>query len=312
MVQLAFNAQTVQPTAALDPVPSDNYTVMITKSEEKPTKKQDGSYIELELSIQQGQYKGRKVYDRLNIKNTNETAVTIAYSTLSAICHVTGRLNIQDTAQLHNVPFQAVVVKVERKDQPGTFSNEVRGYKDVNGKDPGFAGTTANPAAQPNWAGGGQAGTQPFLQQNPGSVDPNMTGAPAWQQQPNGGAPQQQNGGQQPQGGAPQANQPPAWGQQPQGNGQAPQQMPQQPQQQNGYAPNQQMQEGQPAGYNGQQGYGQQPPQQQQDNGQQPPQQNGGAPSWAAPTNGPSNGGGQPQQPPQNHGGAPSWAQPPA
>jgi hypothetical protein len=177
MVMLNFNAAQVQPNAALEAIPTGNYIVIITKSEEKPTKNGQGKYIEFEMTIQGGQYAGRKVFDRLNIVNQNQTAVDIAYSTLSAICHVTGRLAIQDTAQLHGVPFTAVVPKKERDDQPGSgnMTNEVKGYKDVNGNDPGFAGVAGAQQQQaPNWA----------QQQPPQQQAPQQYAPPQQQQAP--------------------------------------------------------------------------------------------------------------------------------
>ena len=159
MVALNFQAAGVKPNAALEAIPTGQYAVIITKSEEKPTRSGNGSYIELEMTVQGGEFGGRKVFDRLNIRNPNQTAVDIAYSTLSAICHVTQRMNIQDTGQLHGVPFIAVVQKKERDDQPGSgnMTNEVKGYKDINGNDPGFAGAAgAQQQAAPTWAGGQQ------------------------------------------------------------------------------------------------------------------------------------------------------------
>src|SRR5690606_23276797 len=136
MVQLNFNAATVAPNLVFEAIPSGQYPVMITASREKPTKAGDGAYIELEMTIQGGEYNGRKVFDRLNIRNKNQTAVDIAYSTLSAICHVTGRIAIQNTEQLHGVPFTAVVIKKPRDDNPEQMTNEIRGYKDIHGNDP--------------------------------------------------------------------------------------------------------------------------------------------------------------------------------
>ena len=179
MVALNFNAAGVKPNAALEPLPTGIYNVIITNSQEKPTKAGTGSYIEFEMTVQGGEFNGRKVFDRLNTNNPNQTAVDIAYGTLSAMCHVTGVLNLQDTAQLHGKPFQAVVSKVPRADQPGSFSNEVKGYKDINGNDPGMAGQVAQPQAQPQWAAA--PAQQPVAQPQPAPAHPQ---APAqnWQQ----------------------------------------------------------------------------------------------------------------------------------
>lgn len=222
MVNINFNAAQVKPNLALEAIPSGQYPVIITASEEKPTQKGDGSYIQFEMTIQPGPgvdpaVVGRKVFDRLNIRNPNAQAVDIAYSTLSAICYVTGVMQIQNTQQLHGRPFIAVVIKKARNDQPELMTNEVRGYKDINGNDPGFSGQTAQPSAQPQWAGQQQQPAQQAPQQQ---VQPVQQTQPQWAQ--SAAAPQQTQ---------------PAWM-----NGQAPQQV--QPQQQ---APQQAPQQMQPA-----------------------------------------------------------------
>lgn len=220
MVQINFNAAGVKPNATLEAIPTGHYPVMITNTTEKPTKKNDGAFIEVEMQIQGGEFAGRKVFDRLNIKNNNQTAVDIAYATLSAICHVTGRFQIQDTAQLHGVPFIVVVQKKVREDLPvpvgevPNYTNEVKGYKDINGNDPGFSGNGGGQASNaPAWAannGGQQAQPQQQVQQ----------------QQPQGYAQQPQQGQPQAQGGAP------AWAQGGNAQGQTQQVQQQQPVQQ--------------------------------------------------------------------------------
>lgn len=155
MVALNFNRESVAPNVALEPVPSGQYTVAITNSVEKPTKNGLGAYLELEMTIQGGEFNGRKIFDRLNIRNPNEQTMEIAYRTLSSILYVTGVPAMQDTQQLHGRPFIAVVVKVPRDDRPDLMTNNIRGYKDVNGNDPGQQGN-----------GGGNTGGAPAWQQN--------------------------------------------------------------------------------------------------------------------------------------------------
>lgn len=203
MVQLNFNAGAVKPNLALEPIPTGHYPVIITGSEEKPTNAGDGSYIQFEMTVQGGEYSGRKVFDRLNIRNKNQTAVDIAYATLSSLCHVTGVMQLTDTQQLHGKPFIAVVVKKPRNDQPEVPTNEVRGYKDINGNDPGHGGQVTQQAAQPGWAqqGGAPQPAQPAqVQQAPQQAQP--------AQAPMNGGPQPQWAQQQPQQSAPQQAQP--------------------------------------------------------------------------------------------------------
>lgn len=189
MVALNFSARGVKPNVALEAVPTGMYPVVIVKSEEKPTKAGTGTYIEFEMQIQASPhvdpaYHGRKVFDRLNTNNQNQAAVDIAYATLSAICHVTGVLDMTDTQQLHGRPFVAVVQKKIRDDLPPPapgekderpYSNEIKGYKDMNGNDPGFAGATTVAANKPAFA----QQANPAQTQQVQQVDPNAA-APSW------------------------------------------------------------------------------------------------------------------------------------
>lgn len=153
MVALNFNPMSVAPNVGFEPVPSGIYPVMITKSEEKPTKNGRGSYIQLTMTIQGGEFNGRVIIDRLNTRNENEQTMEIAYRTLSSICRVCGHYaHLADTQQIHGRPFQVVVSKIPRDDRPDLMSNEVRGYKDINGNDPGD-GQAANGGQA--WANGG-------------------------------------------------------------------------------------------------------------------------------------------------------------
>lgn len=155
-VQLNFDASTVAPSAALDPIPAGWYNAHITDSEAKPTSAGTGFYLELEMEVLDGPYAGRKVFDRLNLHNPNPVATEIAYKQLSAICHATGVIQVADSAQLHNRPLQVKVAL--RPAGPGAdgkqyeASNEVKGYKGIG--QPAPAGTTMTapppaPAAAP-------------------------------------------------------------------------------------------------------------------------------------------------------------------
>jgi len=127
MAQINFNAQTVSPESQFTPVPNGDYPVVITESEMKPTRNGDGQYLQLVLEIIDGPYKGRKVWDRLNLVNSNTTAVEIAQRALSQICHAVGHLNLQDTVELHNKPLTAKLVVRQQAGYDDT--NEVKEYK---------------------------------------------------------------------------------------------------------------------------------------------------------------------------------------
>jgi len=155
MAILQFNAATVAPSQAFEPLPAGWYNVRIIKSEMKPTSKGDGSYLELSMSVIDGPAANRQLFDRLNLNNKNQTAKDIAYQTLSAICHATGVIQLQDSTQLHGIPLMArVAIKpAEGKYEAG---NEIKGYKAIaSGASavPAFVTAQTAPAASsvPSW-----------------------------------------------------------------------------------------------------------------------------------------------------------------
>lgn len=124
--QNPFDATAVAPREAMDVLPDGDYPVIVEASEWKQTKSGTGAYLELTLQVIDGPAKGRKVWDRLNLSNPNQTAVDIAQQTLSAICHAVGVLRVNDSTQLHNLPMLA---KVKVKQGENGPMNEVKGYK---------------------------------------------------------------------------------------------------------------------------------------------------------------------------------------
>src|SRR5690554_2426073 len=87
MVNLnGFNANEVEPTTTFEALPAGKYLAVITDSEMKPTNKGDGSYLQLEFTVVEGECKGRKVWDRLCINHPNDLTQKIARGNLSAIC----------------------------------------------------------------------------------------------------------------------------------------------------------------------------------------------------------------------------------
>jgi hypothetical protein len=125
-----FNAANVEPSNDFEPIPAGTYVAVIESSEKKATRAGTGHYLELKIQIAEGQYKGRFIWDRLNLWNQNPTAVKIANQSLSAICRAVGIMTPGDSSELHNKPI-AIVVKSRRREDNGELSSEVKGYKSV-------------------------------------------------------------------------------------------------------------------------------------------------------------------------------------
>ena len=223
MAQLiqAFNAQQYDPTQGGGSLPVGRHPVIIESSEVKANKANDGGYLQLNVKLIDGPQTGTTGAYRLNLYHSNPQTAEIAHRQLSAICHVIGVFNVQDSQQLHNIPFIVEVGLQKGEEAAQKGYTEVKKVFDINGNEPGKAGQGAAPA-QPQAQGG-------FGQQQPAQQPQQPQGGGAWGQQP------AQQPAAQPQGNAP------AWGGQPQ----QPAAQPQQPagnapawgQQQGGAAP---------------------------------------------------------------------------
>jgi hypothetical protein len=140
MSQLQFDANQVKPQEALDPIPKAYYNLRIIESETVPTKDGSGAFLKLTVEVIDGQFASRKVFDRLNLWNVNPVASEIAQRRLSAYCHATGVMIIQDSQQLHGIPFKSLVVVREATSQYDA-SNEIKAIKHIN--DPSAGGQAA-------------------------------------------------------------------------------------------------------------------------------------------------------------------------
>jgi hypothetical protein len=162
-----FNANDVEPSSSsFEVLPAGKYQAQIVNSEMRDTKTGSGQYLWLELAITDGPHANKRLFDRLNLVNPNDKAVEIAQRTLSAICHATGQMQVQDSEQLHN---RAMIVNVKVRpagpDKSGTHreaANEIGGYEAVSAHRPAIpqqsaqpqqasAPQSAKPASTPPW-----------------------------------------------------------------------------------------------------------------------------------------------------------------
>ena len=141
-----FNAMAVEPQTSYEPMPADWYKCVITNTEEKPTKAQTGSYLQLDIEVIEGSFAGRKVFDRLNLNNPNSVAVEIAQRALSSICRAIDVPNPKNSSELLDKPLM-VKVAVKPADGQYSASNEVKGY-DAAGTAARF-GTASGPVEIP-------------------------------------------------------------------------------------------------------------------------------------------------------------------
>jgi hypothetical protein len=178
-----FDATTIAPATEMTALPSGEYLMAITESEMKETKGGTGQYLQLVFAVLNAaipELIGRKVFVRLNLINSNQTAVDIAQRELSAICHAIGVLKLQDSQQLHDLPMTCSVKFMPAK---GEFaeSNKIAGYKPASdygkGKRP-----VAPPAAAPRPPAAAHAPSASAPAHAPAAPAPSTV--PPWRKKP--------------------------------------------------------------------------------------------------------------------------------
>lgn len=163
-----FNSDEYDDMGTFDAIPQEDckdwFIMHIEDSSIKPTKKaldeagidaQDsysdaelnsfsGLRLNLQFKVLAGKYKDRTVFNGLNIKNSNPQAVEISQKELATICRAVGRVNIQDSAELHGIPMR---VKLGYKPANAQYdaSNTFKNYEPHDGS-PIESGSEATPS----------------------------------------------------------------------------------------------------------------------------------------------------------------------
>jgi len=200
MALLNFDATGVPQQQTFDPLPAGWYPVMITQSEVKSTKANDGSTrLDLTFTVFDGPHKGRKIFNTLNIGNQNPVAREIAQKQLSSICHAVNVLNVSDSTMLHEKPL-SIRLKIRPADGNYEASNDVSGYKAYEAASAapqgGFvppvapAGFQPSAAPAPAFQAPVQPATPAFVAPAPAQAAPvaaaPVVAPPGWSQDANG------------------------------------------------------------------------------------------------------------------------------
>ena len=145
MANFSFDASSVAPQITNGVLPAGTYLAHITESDIRPLASGNGEGLKLTLEIIDGQYKGRRVWDNMNIQHTNETTQRIAQAQLSALCHAVNVIKLEDTSALH---YKPVRVKVTVREADGKYqeSNNIKGYESASGATPTHSAQVADTA----------------------------------------------------------------------------------------------------------------------------------------------------------------------
>lgn len=133
----------VQEMGGYEVFPAGFYPAVMITASKKPTKNNDGWYLECVYQIIDGEFNGKKFTSRLNLGNANVQTVDIAKRELKSLRLALGLPDTETRTQefLHKPLVLNITVK-PRKDKPDTPENNLIGIEPYNG-----APAQARPAA---------------------------------------------------------------------------------------------------------------------------------------------------------------------
>jgi len=113
MLPDVFKSDEHEPMQDFTPIPDAWYMFEIVKSEVVPTKDKKGKRLNFQMKVVDGgeiendepKHKGRIVFDGLNIDNRSSQAVKISMGELRSICDACEVEMIEDSVELHDIPF---------------------------------------------------------------------------------------------------------------------------------------------------------------------------------------------------------------
>lgn len=144
-----FNAAEVN-TDGMGQLPAGTYLVSVEDSAMKDTKDGKGQYLEFTYTILEGDHKGKRIWDRMNLINDNATAVEIAERSLAQLCKACKKPNAKDSDELKGCTF-TVVYGPQKKDP--TMS-EVKDRVEAGAvtKTTAAVSSGSSDAKKPSWA----------------------------------------------------------------------------------------------------------------------------------------------------------------
>lgn len=124
----AFDSDQYGEMQKFDPIPQGEYIVQVKSSDYVQNSKKNGYFAKYCFEVLKGEFKGRLIWVNLNLENPNPIAVEIAEKEHATLCRACGKPKIQDTRELHGIPF---LMDVRIKPAKGDFppQNAPKDYK---------------------------------------------------------------------------------------------------------------------------------------------------------------------------------------
>lgn len=143
-----FNAADVN-TDGMSKLPDGTYLVSVEDSAMKETKDGKGQYLEFTYTILEGDHKGKRIWDRMNLINDNTTSVEIAEKQLAQLCKACKKPAAKDSDELKGSIF-TVVYGAQKKDPQ--YSEVKERLEAGSAPKTAAAASGSTDAKKPSWA----------------------------------------------------------------------------------------------------------------------------------------------------------------
>ncbi|MBQ9811965.1 MAG: DUF669 domain-containing protein [Thermoguttaceae bacterium] len=147
-MRINFNLQATKAYTGSSPVlPPGEYLVeIVSEQADQPLRNGKGTALVFEYQIKDGQYRGQRIRDWLNLGHLDQTARELGQRRLKAIGESVGLSLFNDTRELFNRPFLVVVSLTEFQ---GKERNGIEEYRPANLQACEPSGPRQSPAPAP-------------------------------------------------------------------------------------------------------------------------------------------------------------------
>lgn len=153
----AFNSDEHDDMNNYEPLPVGDYNVKIISSDEKRNKKSDaadsdefGMRLNFEMEVLDGEHKGKKLFEGLNHLHPNKQTQEISQKTLATMIRACGKINPEETEELHGIPMVASVI-ITPGDGDYDPGNKIKMYKEYYGPIEATVNKKEKPKTEKSW-----------------------------------------------------------------------------------------------------------------------------------------------------------------
>jgi hypothetical protein len=119
----------IKPLGTFEPLPVGTYVVVVTDSDHKDVSTKKGTMFTFTYEVvQDGEYKGRLIFDNMIDKHESARAAQFGLQKLKSIMIACGKPQAKETKELHGIPFD-LTVKIQKGDEKFGDSNSCVDYQ---------------------------------------------------------------------------------------------------------------------------------------------------------------------------------------